>query len=297
MYSERRKPSAPDESKATTEGFAEAYASSITIPSGFTKENAALLAGIWNRLITRVARTEVIEVMTIGDLFNMARYIKGIADNVKRPANIKKDNDYLRYIMARESYLYLTNKLGMYLEKNIIFDTAIIESIKGCLPPHLKYSFNRDQYAIDAGRHRLVIDGVDIDIDPEITDEKTLMDKTGLVLTQETVKILGALIREQRFGHGVAILEGPTGVGKTFDTEAFGKLSSLRDVNGALVTRPFYCEPVHSSMKLERWLGYYKVDESGNYYFFDDTRLVQSLLRSLPNPSIQIINLPIIISA
>ncbi|MDD5439166.1 MAG: hypothetical protein PHS37_03170 [Candidatus Omnitrophica bacterium] len=96
------------------------------------------------------------------------------------------------------------------------------------------------------------------------------------MLTRETIKVLSAIVREQLFGRGVICLEGPTGTGKTFIAEGFSKLTSV-DEAGKYKKRMFYCEPIHGTFKIDKWLGYYAVDQWGNYPFNSKTEFKAAL--------------------
>jgi len=234
-----------------------------------------LLLLFWREFMGAMKFSEASEAMHIGDLFNIARYAVGAEGAFRSTKPVRDADELWRQVIAREAQLYLHGKLGGYCDKEPILERRITDYIKRIGASHVA-SIGEHLHILDGSNHTLTIDGISIDIDPNITDEESLFKRTGLVLTSETIKVLSALIREQLFGTGVVCLEGPTGTGKTFIAEAFSKLTST-DGRGKYKKRRFYCEPIHGSTRIDRWLGHYTVDQWGNYPFFGDTEFQRAL--------------------
>ncbi|MBW2044858.1 MAG: hypothetical protein JRI96_08230, partial [Deltaproteobacteria bacterium] len=239
---------------------------------GFQEQFANILIGFWRDILAIVARTQAVEHLFIGDVFNIALYVMG-ARRIAPETKTLGEEDIWRELIAREGYLYMRNKLGGYFAANPLLEGKLIECATRIRPQPISFTFGKDGYLIDSALHRLTINGVGIGIDPGIKDEESLRRMTGLVLTTETVKMLSSFIREEIFGRGIVCLEGPTGIGKTYTTEGHCVMTPHEAAND-YTPRKFYCEPIHGSVKIDRWLGYHKVDAWGNYPFYDKTEFV-----------------------
>ncbi|MBF0217714.1 MAG: hypothetical protein HQL30_12070 [Candidatus Omnitrophica bacterium] len=240
---------------------------------GIPEDVSGSLVSFWFEFTAGILDADTEKKVNIGDLFRIAGYASGIKMKEFRDLGLKGTDNAWKLLLMREVDLYFVGKFG---------DDLVTTKIKTGLENALKKLGNIDdlhlryQYKLNAKDHTLTVDGVAVPIDPNITDEDSLFDRTGLVLTRETVKVLSSLIREDLFGNGVICLEGATGAGKTYVAECYSKLTSVNE-SGAYKERYFYCEPINGSTRIDRWLGLFAVDEWGNYPFMEEMPFKRAL--------------------
>jgi MoxR-like ATPase len=217
---------------------------------GFPEKTAEKMVELYEK----IKKSDLGLDIYVGDLINIAIFVKGIgnAENTEK-------------IIARESYLYLVNKLRKDNKSELVL---VISEIFGNQEEYTSgITFNKDT-------GMLIADGVElrVPVNPEITRlvregwdfEDALYKITGIVLTSEAIKMLSAMVRAYNFGKKVIILEGPTGTGKTFMLEGFKKLINARR---------FYGEPVHGRTEIERFIGHVKPTRHGYYRLDRNTPL------------------------
>jgi len=122
-------------------------------------------------------------------------------------------------------------------------------------------------YSFDAEKHTFTVDNVRIKVNPKIKDEYSLYKETGLVLDTPTLKMLSSIFRAFKYGNKMIILNGATGLGKTFTLRAFAKM----------IDAGFYGEPSHNGSDIYRWVGMVKSDGERNYYLDRDTPFVRAI--------------------
>ncbi|MBF0252216.1 MAG: AAA family ATPase [Candidatus Omnitrophica bacterium] len=240
----------------------------LSIRYGVTAEHAKILFDMWSKLQLLLG-TEEKEILNIGDIFRVGKYVKAILDQGQSFIPADK-NAYEREIIAREFWLYFRGKLSSNNNhKNSLHRSILTNVCNEIFTGSVPARYQEDIVLFSPRENSMRVNGVQIPIYPGIHNDTTLYEKTGLVLTKETIKALSTMLREDLFGNGVLILEGPTGAGKTFLSEAYSKLVPIDPMR--YTERPFYCEPVNSSTRIDKWVGYYRVDSWGDYPLFEKT--------------------------